>query len=68
MKFHTPDKLLLRPIPTKETFHKFNQYSSYSLVSIFFKYQVDWESFSKFLAPTHCLGCIIRLTLALPRL
>lgn len=34
MEFQTPDQLLLRLIPTEEAFHKFNQHSSYDLVSI----------------------------------
>lgn len=37
MTFQTPNLLLLRPIPTEEAFHKFNQYSSYGLVNISYK-------------------------------
>lgn len=34
MTFQTPKQLLLRSIPNEEHFHKFDQYSSYGLVSI----------------------------------
>lgn len=37
MTFQTPNLLSLRPIPTEEAFHKFNQYSSYGLVNISYK-------------------------------
>lgn len=41
MTFQTPNQLLLRPIPTEEAFHKFNQYSSYGLEGNSYKSQVD---------------------------